>query len=794
MPIITSNISGYGSNSPIQISGSIVFANSQTSGSDTAFFVSGSNTTRAVFAGTMVVSGSLVTSGSTFLGDNINQDIVQIKATTSLQGLTSVGTTTTTGLLTVSGSATSTTPTLVVRGGVASPTGPVIDVQSNAGTSLIHVSGSGNVGIGTVNASQMLHLHGGSLLVNTTGTGTNNDIYIGRTGGWATNETHSLNVHYNSATSPSIGGTMEFLYDGTKQNINFRNLFNAGANTNILMSIAGNGNVGIGSSTPASRFVVSGSSTAATPTMVVREGVVSATGGVGTFDVQNSAGTSLLFVSGSGNVGIGASRPAGKLDVTGVSGSLLLVTDTITGSLFSVNNVSGLPLFEVFSDSRIFAGGYNTNALAVSGSRVAVGTIPTNTISLLVSGSSTSADQAMVVKAGVAAPTTNILDIQSNTGVSYLTVSGSGNVGVGTSSFTGRFFVSGSSTAAIPTMIVREGVAVPFGGVGTFDVQNSAGTSLLFVSGSGTVGINTNNPQSAQLYVSSSLTGNAASALIIGGQVLGVSLNTYKGQTQLFQLANGTTEVMRLNSAANVGIGTGTYTARLFVSGSSTATTPTIVARGGVASPTGPILDVQNYLGATILVASGSGNVGIGTSNPTAPLNVFGTSTAAPSSTVGIVRFLGSATNALIFGTLTDSPFSSYVQSGGSGTYPLSLNPLGGNVGIGTTTNLSTLTVNGGFSAKSPSTVNASTYSVTTTDYSLRFTTTDCTVTLPTASSFPGRILIMNTITANSVTSNASNVIPLGSDTAGTSILAATLGKFTMIQSNGTNWVTLMSN
>jgi hypothetical protein len=251
---------------------------------------------------------------------------------------------------------------------------------------------------------------------------------------------------------------------------------------------------------------------------------------------------------------------------------------------------------------------------------------------------------------------------------------------------------------------------------------------------------------------------------------------------------------MRLNSAANVGIGTGTYTARLFVSGSSTATTPTIVARGGVASPTGPILDVQNYLGATILVASGSGNVGIGTSNPTAPLNVFGTSTAAPSSTVGIVRFLGSATNALIFGTLTDSPFSSYVQSGGSGTYPLSLNPLGGNVGIGTTTNLSTLTVNGGFSAKSPSTVNASTYSVTTTDYSLRFTTTDCTVTLPTASSFPGRILIMNTITANSVTSNASNVIPLGSDTAGTSILAATLGKFTMIQSNGTNWVTLMSN
>jgi hypothetical protein len=117
-----------------------------------------------------------------------------------------------------------------------------------------------------------------------------------------------------------------------------------------------------------------------------------------------------------------------------------------------------------------------------------------------------------------------------------------------------------------------------------------------------------------------------------------------------------------------------------------------------------------------------------------------------------------------------------------------------GNVGIGTSTNLSTLTVNGGFAAKAPSTVNASTYTVAATDYSLRFTTTNCTVTLPAAASFPGRILILNTITANSATSAASNVIPLGSDTAGTPILAATVGKFAMIQSNGTNWVTLMSN
>ena len=117
-----------------------------------------------------------------------------------------------------------------------------------------------------------------------------------------------------------------------------------------------------------------------------------------------------------------------------------------------------------------------------------------------------------------------------------------------------------------------------------------------------------------------------------------------------------------------------------------------------------------------------------------------------------------------------------------------------GNVGIGTATSTTLLTVNGPIALKAPSTVNASTYTVSSTDSSLRFTTTNCTVTLPTASSFTGRIIYMNTITANSVDSASSNVIPLGSNTAGTAILAATAGKFTMLQSDGSNWITMMSN
>jgi hypothetical protein len=111
-------------------------------------------------------------------------------------------------------------------------------------------------------------------------------------------------------------------------------------------------------------------------------------------------------------------------------------------------------------------------------------------------------------------------------------------------------------------MVVREGVVSPAGGAGTFSVQNSVGTSILFVTGSGGVGINTSNPSVANLYVSSSLTGNAASALIVGRQVFGVSLNTYKAQTHLFQLASST-EAMRIDANGNVGIGTATSSGKL---------------------------------------------------------------------------------------------------------------------------------------------------------------------------------------------------------------------------------------
>jgi hypothetical protein len=63
------------------------------------------------------------------------------------------------------------------------------------------------------------------------------------------------------------------------------------------------------------------------------------------------------------------------------------------------------------------------------------------------------------------------------------------------------------------------------------------------------------------------------------------------------------------------------------------------------------------------------------------------------------------------------------------------------------------------------------------------------TVTLPAPATWPGRVLNIKTIQAQSVVSNASNVVPIDDSVAGTAILPATDGSWAQLVSDGTNWV-----
>jgi hypothetical protein len=64
-----------------------------------------------------------------------------------------------------------------------------------------------------------------------------------------------------------------------------------------------------------------------------------------------------------------------------------------------------------------------------------------------------------------------------------------------------------------------------------------------------------------------------------------------------------------------------------------------------------------------------------------------------------------------------------------------------------------------------------------------------CTATLPTASSYSGRVLHFQNYQAQTLVSASSNVVPLAGGSAGTSILLASTGDSATLVSDGSNWL-----
>jgi hypothetical protein len=111
-----------------------------------------------------------------------------------------------------------------------------------------------------------------------------------------------------------------------------------------VFNISSTGNVGIGKTTASTRLDVSGS--------------VSISGSLGiggntriSSPFNTAASGSALSVYGSGSA-----QPV--FTVQGSQGELFSVTDSLSGSLFSVNDISGLPIMEVFSDNTTLMGSY----------------------------------------------------------------------------------------------------------------------------------------------------------------------------------------------------------------------------------------------------------------------------------------------------------------------------------------------------------------------------------------------------------------------------------------------------
>lgn len=295
----------------------------------------------------------------------------------------------------------------------------------------------------------------------------------------------------------------------------------------------------------------------------------------------------------------------------------------------------------------------------------------------------------------------------------------------------------------------------------------SAGTTAITVDTSQNVGIGETTPST---YGKFAVTGSAGTTYVSStGDGLAFSkagvnyIGTANAGGSLRVLTGAGQTAITIDSSKNVGIGT---------------TSPSTYTTGTVTS----------------VSSSGAETIPLVISNPNDTASTQASLGFAPSSTVNLgkisaIRTASGGNTSLTFYTYTGSSLSEKVRIDDAG-----------NVGIGMNGAAATslLMVNGPASFKPPQSVTTDTYSVASTDSSLifsgaTFSPAQVVITLPTASNCSGRILYMKNISSNSVISASSNVVPIGSAGTGTAILAATAGKWAMLQSDGTNWVIMMA-
>jgi hypothetical protein len=208
----------------------------------------------------------------------------------------------------------------------------------------LRVSNSGNIGIGTITPSASLHISGAAsstlLLVSSSAA---TALFVSGSGnvGLGTNTPGQLLTVLGNAqfgfSSTSAGARLHTRGAGvTSTSTSFRAENNSQLPALRItddLSARFDGKVGIGSGNfPTASLDVAGTTRLS-----------------GSFNTAISG--SILTVQGSGSA-----QPI--FTVQGSQGELFSITDSLSGSLFSVNDISGLPILEVFSDNTTLIGNY----------------------------------------------------------------------------------------------------------------------------------------------------------------------------------------------------------------------------------------------------------------------------------------------------------------------------------------------------------------------------------------------------------------------------------------------------
>ncbi|MDB2651715.1 hypothetical protein N9Y26_00025 [bacterium] len=498
----------------------------------------------------------------------------------------------------------------------------IFDVQDD-GTSVFYIEDGGNVGIGTTSPSEILHLESTAPKIKLSNSQNSTGYYT----------TLEQNYSYNgpSFAINSVSGATA------------RTLFGRYAN-NVSILPTGTGNVGIGTSSPSQKLDVVGSVAADTfvsiqgidtgnPSAEIDELRVSGYGVLGRRNsgvyLSNEASGPLHFGTGgrhavstrmtidsSGNVGIGTSSPARRLEVFNSSSSMIGQFKSGSGTssfICFANTASTADQVRIgsISSNLVLSTNYTERMRINSSGNVGIGTTsPSRTLHVKKTGDNEVArfesDQTSSYVELEDANTTGQILIGTQgdnfkihtAGTERFRIDGSGNVGIGTTSTNTKLHVAGV------TQITESGNTAFYGGDyvrlfnhQNFRIRNVGGSAIvnLSVSGNsyfngGNVGIGQTSPAhklDVAGYIRSANTGADSTTKYSGffgrhytnseEDVLAISTESTSSNNNIYigggfgtrnsattirfsTAANSTTttgsERMRIDSSGNVGIGT----------------------------------------------------------------------------------------------------------------------------------------------------------------------------------------------------------------------------------------------
>ncbi len=491
----------------------------------------------------------------------------------------------------------------------------------------------GNFGVGTTTPGGKLHVYQGdaggySVNANANGLVLEDDISNGMT--IATPDGSTSNIFFGSPAR-QIGAKLSWRYT---DNMFTLGTGNGGAQVSILsgnsveaIRIDGSGNVGIGSSTPYAKLAIEGASD---ETQLLVKGYSTQNNSI--VKVISSGGTNLFYVNSDGNVGV----PNGELVIQGATGTLKAGQILSAGNPnpFSISTYNGSAYISRLSIAAV--SGYVSIGTSTGPSRLTVYNTAVAPQAFFYGSSPDGANinngwirlgnYANIYYRDAGATAMNFDSNYDSSGsvmyfrmradgtpVNALTLRGTGYVGIGTTTPDAMLNIFGATSTLLR-------------------VSTSTNQNIFVIDNNGDVGIGTSSPSNSLTVVSS--ISSLAGMLITGGSSVGTaSLNS--GQILLGS-----------QSGAQARISYSYGDSTLYLDNTYDNDAANIIVRSHTYGTP-----------RNILTMLGSGNIGIGTSTPSAKLQVTGTAGS------GDVLTVSSSTNSSMFTVLAN-----------------------GNVGIGTST------------------------------------------------------------------------------------------------------------